>query len=154
MPTKLIKIESLLGLRAQVFSAVKNLDGNYFPTPWTEDSWGGLFSEEKRYFLAVAGNEDEVIGFSLFNVSIADSFAHLLKIIVKPEKRVKGVGKEILNFSINELKKSGIKNFFLEVEEKNHAAIKLYEHFGFKIIHQKKHFYSNGETALIMTLGA
>jgi ribosomal-protein-alanine N-acetyltransferase len=154
MPVKLIKIQSRLGLSAQVFSALKALDQNFFPTPWTEESWSALFSEEGRHFLAVASGEQGVIGFSLFNTSNADSFAHLLKIIVDPEDRHKGIGKEVLSFSIKELKKLGINNFFLEVEEKNHAAIALYKHFGFKVIHHKKHFYSNGETALIMTLGA
>jgi ribosomal-protein-alanine N-acetyltransferase len=154
MPVKLIKIESLLGLPAQVFSDVKKLDQNFFPTPWTQESWDGLFIEKERHFLTLGLEEKDLLGFSLFETFVADSFAHLLKIIVDPEKRVKGVGKEILSFSINELKRLGIKNFFLEVEEKNHAAIALYEHFGFKVIHHKKHFYSNGENALIMTLGA
>lgn len=152
MPTKLIKIKSLLGLKAQVFSAVKKLDHEFFPFPWTDSSWNGLFSVADRHLLMLAEISNEIKGFVLFEISSADSFAHLLKIIVDPNERTKGVGGELLGTSLNELNYLGIKNFFLEVEENNHGAIALYKSFGFKVIHQKNDFYSNGENALIMTL--
>ena len=62
------------------------------------------------------------------------------------------LGKKLLNEAVKELTSQGVKSFFLEVEDHNEAAIKLYESQGFKTIHHKKQFYSSGAGALIMTL--
>lgn len=93
----------------------------------------------------------EIIGFVLFDLSYADSFAHLLKILVHPEFREKGLARQLLEKSLLGLKNEGLHHFFLEVEEDNHAAQKLYQSCGFKVIHRKKDFYGNGRAALIMT---
>lgn len=147
MPSHFTLIDKASELTPEALLFLKTTDQAYFPTPWDDDSWSNLFLEGADRFVLVADK-----GFALFDVSIADSFAHLLKIVLNPEVRGKGLGKELLNESLNQLKKRSIHSFFLEVEEGNLSAIKLYESVGFQVIHKKKHFYSNGATALIMTL--
>lgn len=139
-----VKTEALLILH--------DLDQKFFPQPWNEFSWTEIFSTTSERLIITILNDDEILGFVLFEISFVDSFAHLLKILIKPDMRHKGSGLQLMNQGLEALKKQQIKTVFLEVEENNLAAIGLYERIGFKTIHKKNHFYSNGATALIMTL--
>ncbi len=126
------------------------IDRDFFPTPWSLDSWKYLFNEQER-LLVVMNLDDVTIGFCLFDKIIDDSFAHLLKIIIHPNYRGQGLSKKLLRQALLNLHMRGYRHFFLEVEESNFAAQKLYSSEGFKIIHRKKDFYGANRAALIMT---
>ena len=153
MSQKYIVIDKTSALTADVLFVLKDLDSKYFPTPWDSSSWDQVLSDGAERFILIDERNGALPGFILFELNIVDSFAHLLKILVNPESRGLKIGKGLLNEAISVLKKRGINTFFLEVEEENLVAQNLYENAGFKIIHKKKHFYSNGGTAIIMTLG-
>jgi len=144
------KIEGHEALTSSMAFALFDLDQKFFPTPWSSESWSQLFSGHERSLMTLAAHH-EIIGFVLFDLSHADSFAHLLKILVHPEFREKGLARQLLEKSLLGLKNEGLHHFFLEVEEDNHAAQKLYQSCGFKVIHRKKDFYGNVRAALIMT---
>lgn len=129
----------------------QTLDLDFFPNPWTTKDWENLFTGSQDRLLIVALEEGNIVGFSLFDFSRADSFSHLLKILIHPLKRGKGFGDDLLKFSLKTLKGWEIETVFLEVEENNVSAQALYEKCEFKKIHLKKHFYSNGENAWVMT---
>jgi ribosomal-protein-alanine N-acetyltransferase len=131
--------------------ALFHLDQNYFPTPWTRDSWLDLFNEHERLLVTLKNAEGQLIGFCLFDLSHADSFAHLLKILIVPEERAKKYSKPLLEKAMSALKAETFSQFFLEVEADNYAAQKLYLSCGMKVIHRKKDFYGQGRDALIMT---
>lgn len=144
------RIEGHDALTGAMAFALSELDRKFFPTPWSTEAWASLFEGHDRSLSVVEMNH-EIVGFSLFDLSRADSFAHLLKILVHPDFRGQHFGKKLLAFDLGQLHQQGIKHFFLEVEEDNYAAQKLYLHSGFKMIHKKKDFYGNGRSALIMT---
>lgn len=127
------------------------LDGQFFPTPWTLSAWSGLHEQDR--LLIVLKEGEGVIGFCLFDKSTIDSFAHLLKILIIPDRRNKGLARDLLDNAINQLDRGGCTRLFLEVEEDNYAAQKLYSSLGFKKIHLKKNFYGPGRSAVIMTRG-
>jgi ribosomal-protein-alanine N-acetyltransferase len=131
---------------------LRDLDQNYFPQPWDSVSWSEIFNTSAYRLIIQILEDNHVIGFLLLEISFVDSFAHLLKIIIHPTERQKGLGMCLINEGLRQLKERSIKTIFLEVEENNISAIKIYQHAGFKIIHKKKQFYSNGADALIMTL--
>jgi ribosomal-protein-alanine N-acetyltransferase len=126
------------------------LDQNFFPTPWTKDSWSNLFLEHDR-LLVIMTFEDQVIGFCLLDLAVADSFGHLLKILITPHFRGRGLATELLKSTIDYLAKQNIGQLYLEVEASNFAAQKTYSSQGFKSIHLKKDFYGQGRDAIIMT---
>ena len=152
MTQKYILIESASAMPAETLSYIKDLDQDHFPTPWGSETWDKIFNSVEQRFILVAEADGIVMGFALIDTNAADSFAHLLKIVVGPNVRGMGFGKNLLSESVRILKERDIKTFFLEVEEHNSVALNLYEQMGFKIIHQKKQYYSSGATALIMTL--
>lgn len=137
---------------ADVLFQLKNLDLKYFPWPWDFASWDKVFNDGSERVIIVDQYLGEVRGFILFEFNCEDSFAHLLKILINPKSRGLKVGKHLLNEGIRILQERGVAHFFLEVEELNTVARNLYESVGFKSIHKKKQFYTNGSTAIIMTL--
>ncbi|MBC7539369.1 MAG: GNAT family N-acetyltransferase [Bacteriovorax sp.] len=142
-------IEGHQTLTSEMAFVLSELDRQYFPTPWDLESWTHLFFGHDRLLIALKVDK-EVIGFCLFDKSAADSFAHLLKILINPEYRNKGLSKKLLRAALINLETAGCSQFFLEVEEDNHAAQKLYSSAGFQIIHRKKDFYGTNRSALIM----
>jgi ribosomal-protein-alanine acetyltransferase len=152
MTQKYTLLEKASELTPEALLFLANLDLNYFPTPWGLEDWKRIFNTERQRAIFLSEQDNVIIGFALFDIVAADSFAHLLKIIINPQWRGKELGKKLLNEAINILKNKNIKTFFLEVEEHNTVAVKLYEQIGFEIIHHKKHFYSSGANAFIMTL--
>lgn len=135
-------------------NAVFELDQHHFPVPWTNQAWHSFFESHNDYLITAyfEPSSPQILGFALWQNSLADSFAHLLKIVVSSQSRQMGAGEKIMKASIAALRAKQIKDYFLEVEENNRAAVALYKKMGFKTIHKKEKFYSNGEAALIMTL--
>ncbi len=150
MTTTFDYIEGHEAYKSDMAFVLYELDRDFFPTPWSLDSWKNLFHEHDRLLVTIK-NDDEVIGFCLFDKMPEDSFAHLLKIVIHPKFRNQGLSKRLLSASLSHLEMNGITQFFLEVEESNLPAQKLYLTLGFKNIHRKKDFYGENRAALIMT---
>jgi ribosomal-protein-alanine N-acetyltransferase len=127
------------------------VDQYFFPNPWSKDSWMSFLSTQD-YFIVGYFLDLKLVGFSLFIKQVADSFAHLLKIVIQENLRGQKIGENLLLKSIDELEEIGVKKFFLEVETTNDAAIKLYDNCGFENIHCKKNFYGPNQDAFIMIL--
>ena len=150
MTTTLEIIQGPQALTSSRALLLYQLDQSFFPTPWTEESWIRLFEDHQRFLILIKNNQ-KIIGFSLFDLVREDQFAHLLKIVINPEFRNQKNGLALLKYSLETLEKENFKHFFLEVEESNLSAQKIYLECGFKKIHQKKDFYGQNRNALIMT---
>ncbi|MDK1286900.1 GNAT family N-acetyltransferase [Pseudoalteromonas umbrosa] len=59
-------------------------------------------------------------------------YAELKRIYVKPSQRGKGMAKAIIQHLLSQAKATGLKQIKLETGDQQHAAIKLYEAFGFE----------------------
>ncbi|MDO9181987.1 MAG: GNAT family N-acetyltransferase [Bacteriovorax sp.] len=149
---KITVIEGHHTLSSEMAFVLFELDRLFFPTPWGLESWELLFHEHDRYLITLS-TDNIVVGFCLFDKAIGDSFSHLLKILVHPDYRSIGLAFKLLSKAEEDLRVLGCSEFFLEVEESNYAAQKLYQNIGFQIIHRKKDFYGLNRSALIMTKG-
>jgi len=155
-PGQLSFFTSIDEIKSQDLAKIYLLDKLYFPAPWTKEAWESFFLNHHAWLLSLFYESKEglasPVGFALWQNQSADSFSHLLKIVLDPNRRGLGEGEFILKNTLAYLHSHGIKNYFLEVEERNDSAIKLYLKLGFKTIHKKTQFYTNGDNALIMTL--
>lgn len=142
-------IESPDQISGDFFLQLAQLDNQDFPNPWSLEGWKS-FASMHSFLLVLLKIDLNLAGFILFEVQDADSFAHLLKIVVKNEFRGQKLGNELLNKSMLILEKKKIQKKFLEVEDTNLSAINLYEKFGFKSIHLNKNFYGPLRHASIM----
>lgn len=143
-----LSINEYQAITAERALVLWKLDKLYFPTPWSLTDWSSLY--QNSHLLVILLSKEVVVGFCLFSMSAADSFAHLLKILIIPDYQMKGLSKKLLEKTLIDLQLLGYNQFFLEVEEGNSAAHKLYLSLDFKIIHKKKDFYGAGRAALIM----
>ena len=150
MTQKILIFERASGCSSEALLILANFDEHHFPNPWNKDSWSKLFLTSSERLLLVSYENDDVTGLILFDYSVADSFAHLLKIVTDPRKRKMRIGTTLMTEALVNLKNKKITEIYLEVAEENLSAIRLYERFNFKVLHLKKHFYSNGANALIM----
>lgn len=83
-------------------------------------------------------------GYLLFSETKEE--CEIIMIGVIPSARQQGIGQKMLKELILKGKK-----IFLEVNEKNEAALRLYRKEGFKEVGRRKKYYNGQEDALLMT---
>jgi len=127
------------------FSEVKSILINNFKFPWSDENINKIspFSYKKVYLF-----QNRVIGF-LDSKVILDE-AEILMIAVEKSMQSKGVGRFILNEFIKDMKKSCVKEIFLEVAEDNTKAINFYKSLGFKEFDIRKKYYKDDKNAILM----
>ena len=86
------------------FTKIQDLDFFEFQRPWSPEAWRQVSEHFENYSLISLLHQKEIIGFSLWQTNDVDSFAHLLKIIIKKKFRSSGYGFLLLNHSLNLLK--------------------------------------------------
>lgn len=65
--------------------------------------------------------------------------AFLTMLCVAPEHRGKGIGSNLISYSICDIKSKGFKRYELEVNENNLPALQLYKNAGFEITTVSEH---------------
>ena len=73
---------------------------------------------------------------------------YILNLGVFPPRQKEGIGTILLSSFLNSIKNSS--SVFLEVKKSNFHAIKLYKSSGFKIFGERKNYYKDGSSALMM----
>lgn len=99
---------------------------------------------KKEYKILVF--DEDVKGYLILHDSY--DLYEIMKIAVKKEFRNKKIGEQLINFYLNNWEQ----NLFLEVREGNKIARYFYEKIGFVSVGQRKNYYPNGETAILMSL--
>jgi len=76
---------------------------------------------------------------------------HINNVAVRENYRRRGIGRSLLDRTLEEGKRSGVSCAFLELRAGNHAALALYEKCGFRVIARRERYYSEPvEDALVM----
>ena len=118
--------------------------------PWKADSYQEAINSDHA-FVMVAEQDNKIAGFAVFYLTPPES--ELPDIVVSPEYRGQGLGRQLLTHCFDELRAKSIETIFLEVRVSNTPARTLYEHLGFESIGTRKYFYSNPiEDALCMRI--
>ncbi len=110
-----------------------------------------ILSEEilkKDTIYVVAKEGEKILGFA--GIWIAPDDVQINNVVVRKNERKKGIGTLLLEKIIKEAEKTDKKEIFLEVNENNFYAIKLYEKFKFEKIGERKKYYNGKDTAIIM----
>ncbi len=113
-------------------------------------SFGTIASafENPSYEMLVAEDGGEIIGYGCTCTTLEN--CDLENVLVAEEYRRGGVGKAILNALLENAKERGAEKVFLEVRVSNSAAMLLYLSCGFKGVHARTRYYSDGEDCLVM----
>ena len=127
---------------------IENVLENEFDNFWNYNILKSeLESENSKYIVAI--EDSAVLGFA--GILILPDSTEITNIVVRKDKRKKGIGKLLLDKLILITKNINKESISLEVNEKNEAAIKLYENAEFKKVGLRKKYYNNIDDAIIMT---
>jgi ribosomal-protein-alanine N-acetyltransferase len=120
-------------------SDIAALHAQAFRRGWSEDEVDALLTDR-----AVLGDCASVNGkFAGFILSrrAADE-AEILSVAVPDRLRGHGVGRALLDLHLRRLAGLGVRAVFLEVEEGNEPALKLYRRAGFRQVGQRPNYYA------------
>jgi len=118
-----------------------------FPTPWSMAMFVLELSKASGVCLAALRGR-EMLGYLI--CSRYDTVWHIMNVAVDPEQRRRGIATSMLEDLLRRIDEGGAR-FTLEVRESNHAAIALYERYGFRAAGRRRRYYQdNGEDAVVM----
>lgn len=116
------------------------------------------YSKDFRVLFYVIKSQDQVAGYCIYYLRPVLSFKGLGKevgiteIAIDKRFREKGLAKELLEKSIEEMRLNGIKSVILYVNINNEPAIRLYEKLGFQKTKELKDICGRNEICFEMKL--
>jgi ribosomal-protein-alanine N-acetyltransferase len=127
------------------------LHGASFHRGWGEGEFEAMLSERNTLVHRLRAGR-KIIGFAVSRMA-ADE-AEILSIAVAASHRGRGLSHNLLLTHLGHLAGHGVRTVFLEVEENNQPARRLYERAGFAIAGRRERYYreANGKqlNALLM----
>jgi ribosomal-protein-alanine N-acetyltransferase len=126
--------------------ALAQIHGASFYRGWGEGEFEHMLSE-RNTLVDRLKKGGKIIGFSVSRLA-ADE-AEILSIAVAPPHRGHGFSSRLLLTHLGHLAGRGVRRVFLEVEENNQPARRLYERLGFIVVGRRENYYrqGGGETA-------
>jgi ribosomal-protein-alanine N-acetyltransferase len=120
-------------------AAIAALHGNSFRRGWSEQEVEGLLVD--RHVIAhratIGGN---LAGFIMSR--LVEDEAEILSIAVAPARQGRGLARKLLTLHLRRLAGLGARTVFLEVDEHNKPAIRLYDRAGFHEISRRPNYYA------------
>jgi ribosomal-protein-alanine N-acetyltransferase len=131
-------IAKVLELEEKTFSA------------WSEDHLKDELQQPTGFQFVVSNKRTEKILAVLFGRIVVDE-VEILKLSVADFARNRGLGYQLLDFSINYCSSKGAKNCYLELRASNEVARRLYEKRGFITVRTRNDYYDEPvEDAILM----
>ena len=129
-------------------TGISELEDMIFNDAWSyRDVQDLICTEGGMCFCAIDG--DEVIAYVIGRLIAPEG--EIYRIAVREDKRGRGIGYRLLDYSVKTSKGHGLERLFLEVRSQNIPAIKLYTSYGFRRIGLRKGYYKNpADDAVIM----
>lgn len=109
-----------------------------FGEAWTRSQCAGILPMAGVRLILARDGDAQVLGFSLFRTVAGDS--ELLLLAVAPQAQHRGVGRNLLEYFVEDAKKNGAERIHLEVRDGN-PAIRLYETAGFEQANRRRNYY-------------
>ncbi len=125
--------------------SITAIENRVFRHPWNKNQIQQELKQENGKLVYVE-IEKKIMGYIM--VRVVKNEAQILNIAIDLPFQHRGYGKKLLQHTLHELGTQT--NVFLEVRESNLPAIKLYSDFNFEEIGVREHYYSDGESAVVM----
>ncbi|HKH01746.1 MAG TPA: ribosomal protein S18-alanine N-acetyltransferase [Bradyrhizobium sp.] len=114
------------------------LHGASFHRGWGEPEFEAMLTERNTLVHRLRVGR-RIIGFAASRIA-ADE-AEILSIAVASSHRGRGLSRSLLLTHLGHLAGRGVRSVFLEVEENNRPARRLYERGGFTVAGRREHYY-------------
>ena len=117
------------------------LHGSSFHRGWGESEFEHMLTERNTLLHRLRVGR-KTIGFAVSRMA-ADE-AEILSIAIDAPYRGKGLSRTLLLTHLGHLAGRGVRTIFLEVEENNQPARRLYDWAGFNVVGRRERYYRQG----------
>jgi ribosomal-protein-alanine N-acetyltransferase len=114
------------------------LHGASFHRGWGEGEFETMLTERNTLVHRLRQGR-QIIGFAVSRIA-ADE-AEILSIVIDENQRGRGLSRNLLMTHLGHLAGRGVRKIFLEVEENNQPARRLYEWAGFGVVGRRERYY-------------
>ena len=130
-------------------AAIAYLHGMSFHRGWSETEIERMLVD--RHVLAHRATSGRGLAGFILSRMVTDE-AEILSVAVAAGWRGRGLARRLLDLHLRRLAGLGMRTIFLEVEEGNQPALRLYRHAGFRQVGRREGYYqeSKGAAALIL----
>jgi ribosomal-protein-alanine N-acetyltransferase len=138
--------------------AVIKVNAATLPEHYSDYFYYEILNEFPNTFI-VAELGGEVVSYIMcrieYGLSVMRRFGlarkgHIISIATLQEHRGKGVGTTLIQRAMEEMRKGGCKEVFLEVRVTNEEAVILYRKLAFQVNGTMQGYYKDGESAYLM----
>jgi len=120
-----------------------------FGMPWSRGAFLYELQQNRAARCWVMREAGRAVGY-LCLWEVADE-VHVTNVAVHPASRRRGIARTLLAGMLDDARRRGLRLVVLEVRPSNHAALGLYESFGFRVVGRRRgYYYDTGEDALVM----
>ena len=134
--------------KASDLKEIVEIEKTSFPQPWPEAYFKKAYKEHPNDFL-VAKLSGRVTGYIL-GYAKSNKSGLIKTLAVNKRYRRQGIGRKLVNFTIQRLKQKGLKKIVLHIRKENQAANSFYKKVGFRTVKIIKKYYPNGQDAYLM----
>lgn len=128
-------------------AAIAALHAASFQRGWGEDEFHRLLIDRAVVaHRAVIGRT--MVGFILSRMAAGE--VEILSVAIAPAWRGRGFARPLLDLHLRRLAGLGVRAVFLEVDEHNEPACRLYRNAGFSEVDVRKGYYQEGASALVL----
>jgi len=128
-------------------TAIAALHAASFQRGWGEDEFHRLLIDRAVVaHRAMIGRT--MVGFILSRTAAGE--AAILSVAIAPAWRGRGFARPLLDLHLRRLAGLGVRAVFLEVDEHNEPACRLYRNAGFSEVGVRKGYYQEGASALVL----
>lgn len=125
--------------RVEDLPSINDIEKGSFPHPWDSDVFQDIVEYQGKIMLrgafirmVVAISQDRVVGYIVWTEGLNLQQGHILNIAVRKKMWGQGVGRKLLQNSIDSMNQQNMNQVRLEVREGNLRARKFYEQLGFQ----------------------
>lgn len=139
--------------------SVMQINHMCLPENYTDYFFIDLYERFPETFI-VAEEHGKIAGYIMCRIEVGLSEkilgglirkGHVVSIAVLPEHRRRGVAQALINMAVKGMAYYNAKLCYLEVRVTNSVGIALYKKLGFEISKTREGYYSDGESAYMMT---
>lgn len=130
-------------------AAIAHLHGASFHCGWSDGEIERMLRD--RHVLAHRAMSGQSLAGFILSRLVTDE-AEILSVAVAAAQRGKGLARRLLDLHLRRLAGLGVRAVFLEVEEGNSPALRLYRRAGFRQVGRREGYYpeSKGAAALVL----
>ncbi len=121
-----------------------------FSDPWPAQFFVSELFAPGRFHRLLVARDGRLAGYLFAAWQYLD--LHVLKVATIGPYRRQGHGRRLMALAEDHARAMGGESVTLEVRESNDAAIALYRTLGYAEVGRRRHYYTDGEDALVMTL--